>query len=269
MTVDSPLDHESTPDGGPVLRQLYPELRAGGFSRADGSLLFYARVNALLSPEMTVLDFGAGRGRDAVDDPVAIRRELRVIKGKVAEVVGVDIDPVVKSNPSLDRALVVEEDAPLPFEDGSVDLIVSDFCFEHLRRPALAARELTRVLRPGGWLCARTPNRWGYIGVGARLVPNRLHTPLLRRLQPARQAHDVFPTAYRLNTRHALREHFPPEAFIDVSYMHNGMPAYFGHSISASRTARVVMRHMPESLSSLLFVFLQRRASANGEADGT
>lgn len=269
MMSNAPVDHPSIPDGGPVLRQLYPELRAGGFSRADGSVLFYARVNALLSPEMTVLDFGAGRGRDAVDDPVGFRRELRVLKGKVAEVIGVDIDPVVTTNPSLDRALVIEEDGALPFDDNSIDLIVSDFCFEHLRRPDLAAPELTRVLRPGGWLCARTPNRWGYIGIGARLVPNRLHTPLLRRLQPARQAYDVFPTAYRLNTRRALREHFPPEAFIDVSYMHNGMPAYFGHSVSASRTARVVMRHMPESLSSLLFVFLQRRASANIEDDGT
>jgi SAM-dependent methyltransferase len=48
---------------------------------------------------------------------------------------------------------------------------VSDFTFEHIVDPAQAARELDRVLKHGGWLCARTPNRYGYIALANRFVP--------------------------------------------------------------------------------------------------
>ena len=41
---------------------LFPESYAGGFSRVDGTVQFYMRVRALLRPDDTVLDLGAGRG---------------------------------------------------------------------------------------------------------------------------------------------------------------------------------------------------------------
>ena len=65
------------------------------------------------------------------------------------------------------------------------------------------------MLRPGGWLAARTPNKWGMIGIGARAVPNDLHTRVLRRLQPDRKAEDVFPVRYQMNTRKDLRRAVP------------------------------------------------------------
>jgi len=39
----------------------------------------------------------------------------------------------------------------LPFADASIDLVISMQVFEHLRAPWLAAGEVSRVLRPGGW----------------------------------------------------------------------------------------------------------------------
>ena len=42
---------------------------------------------------------------------------------------------------------------------------VSSMCDD----PESVAAEIDRVLRPEGWICARTPNRNGYIAWGARL----------------------------------------------------------------------------------------------------
>src|SRR5215213_4558977 len=99
----------------------------------------------------------------------------------------------------------------------------SDVCSSDL------AAEVLRVLKPGGWFAARTPNKWGMIGLGARAVPNRLHTRFLHRLQPGRQAEDVFPVEYHMNTRRRLRALFPPP-HRTVVYGHSSEPTYFGHS---------------------------------------
>ena len=49
-----------------IFERLYPEYGAGGFSRCDLWVPFFTRVNALLRPDMTVVDYGAGRGVHAV-----------------------------------------------------------------------------------------------------------------------------------------------------------------------------------------------------------
>ncbi len=144
-----------------ALERFFLEVAAGGYSRRDGTVEFFGRVNALLTPGSVVVDLGAGRGRGALDDAVDYRRQLCVLRGKCQRAIGVDIDPAVRDNPGLDEAHVIALDAPLPFADDSVDLVVSDMTFEHIDRPEHTVAELTRVLRPGGWICARTPNRWG------------------------------------------------------------------------------------------------------------
>ena len=174
-----------------ALERFFPEVGAGGYSRRDGTLEFFGRVNALLDPNGVALDLGAGRGRGAVDDTVEYRRRMRVLRGKCRRVIGIDVDPAVLDNPGLDEAYVIEHDAPLPLDDSSVDLVVSDMTFEHIDHPAHTAAELTRVLRPSGWICARTPNRWGYIGIAANAIPNRWHVALLKYLQPQRDRKSV------------------------------------------------------------------------------
>src|SRR5689334_11888336 len=77
-----------------ILERLYPEAVAGGFSRNDQRVIFYTRVNAFIEPSMTVLDFGAGRGRHAERESGFVRALTR-LKGKVAKVIGVDVDPAV------------------------------------------------------------------------------------------------------------------------------------------------------------------------------
>jgi SAM-dependent methyltransferase len=242
-----------------TLRRLYPESEAGGFTRHDGFVEFYSRVNALLTPESDVLDFGAGRGQWAFDPLPPFSRDLRAYHERVRSVVGCDVDPVVLTNPTLASADVVAPGDPLPYDDGSFDVVVADYVLEHVAEhdaPGVAA-EVLRVLRPGGWLAARTPNKWGMIGIGARAVPNTLHTRVLHRLQPGRQDQDVFPVEYHMNTRRSLRTLFPEPHHL-VVYGHNSEPRYFGHSVPAWRAAQLLNRVTPPALASTLMVFVQK-----------
>lgn len=250
-----------------ALAAVYPEIRAGGFSSVDGTVQFYSRVNALLRPGMRVLDFGAGRGKDAVEDTVEYRRALRTLVGKGALIVGADVDRAVSSNPSVDAALVVEEDRGLPLAPESIDIVVCDYVFEHIQQPDIVAAELHRVLKPGGWLCARTPNRWGYIAIGGRVVPNRLHRAALRVLQPERHSHDIFPTEYRMNTMCAVGSLFPPDQYTDCSYFYDCEPVYFGLSVPTIRIARMAFRLLPRRCWALLMVFKQKNHTVHHQAE--
>src|SRR5690349_16475072 len=124
-----------------LITDYFPEVAAGGFSRTDGSVEFYARVNALLSVDSVVLDFGAGRGR-FLEDPIKYRRNLRTMRGRVRQVIGVDVDSAVLGNPSVDVAYCVASGGQIPIAASSVDVVISDFTFEHIESPAAVASEL-------------------------------------------------------------------------------------------------------------------------------
>lgn len=153
------------------LVKVYPEMQAGGFTRRDGTVQFYSRVNALIRPDFTVLDLGAGRGAWQ-DSPVDIHRSLCSLRGKVSRIIGADVDPVVLANSGLDEAVVIAANDVLPFDDSAFDLVLSDHTLEHIDEPRAFAAEIRRVVRPGGWFCARTPYRWGSTGIATNLIPN-------------------------------------------------------------------------------------------------
>ncbi|MEI9886077.1 MAG: methyltransferase domain-containing protein [Rhizomicrobium sp.] len=246
-----------------LAERMRPEIGAGGFSHRDGTVEFYSRVNALLRPNMTVLDLGAGRGL-FLEGNSLYRRDLQTLQGKVKELIGVDVDPAIEQHPALDRRYVVLVSAPLPLADNSVDLIVSDWVFEHIAEPSALVTEIERVLKPGGWICARTNNKWGMIGLVARAIPNRLHVSALKRLQPGRKDVDVFPVTYKMNTPSAIRTLFKPARWLDYSYFWNGDPAYYAESRILWILTEFLFRLLPKSLSASYFIFLQRRNSGNG-----
>lgn len=251
------MDDAFRPDD--LLVRLYPEAAVGGFTRQDGFVEFFSRVNALLPDGADVLDFGAGRGLWATEPLSDYHRRLRSFDGRAARVAGVDVDPVVLENPTLAEAAVLDPGGRIPHADGSFDVVIADHVLEHVDAadaPAVAA-ELLRVLRPGGTLAARTPNKWGMIGIGARAVPNRLHTRVLERLQPTRKAEDVFPVRYAMNTRSDLRRLFAPPHEV-VVYGHTSEPTYFGHSRVGWRAAQLWARLAPPALAPTLMIFVRK-----------
>ncbi len=239
--------------------RMRPELAAGGFARDDGSLAFYIRIDALIRPDMVVLDLGAGRGAQLETD--SYLRRYNWLRGRVAKLVGVDVDPIVLTNPGLDEAIVIDPAKPLPFPDNSFDLIYSDWVLEHIPDPSAFAAEVERVLKPGCWFCARTPNRWGYVAMAARLSPAKLQDGLLKSVQPGRLEQDVFPKYYRLNTLSTLARYFPPSRFRDASYTHNPRPSYHGGRAWMFRLVELFQSVPIKALDTVIFAFLQKSDS--------
>jgi SAM-dependent methyltransferase len=244
--------------GRDIASRFFPEIAAGGFSRVDGTVEFYQRISALVDDTSVVVDLGAGRGA-FVEGTSDYRRRLRHLQPRVGRLIGLDVDDAVLGNKTVDEAHVIEPSGPLPLADESVDLVLSDFVFEHVTDPAALASELTRVVKPGGWVCARTPNRRGYIGIGARLVPNRWHVKALRRIQPHKPAEDTFDVAYTLNTRADLKAHFPEDRYEHYVYTMNNEPAYAGGSALGWRLTMLLFALTPRQSGAVLYVFLRKR----------
>jgi SAM-dependent methyltransferase len=242
------------------LAKIHPELNIGGYLAHDGTVEFYGRVRSLVQRDSLVVDFGAGRGAWFEDDDCEYRKRLRLLRGDVARVVGCDVDPSVFDNRSIDEACVFENGKPLPFKTGSIDLILSDYVLEHIADPTWLAEEVTRCLKPGGWVCARTPTKWNYVSLVARLVPNAKHTQVLRLVQPNRKEADVFPTAYLLNTRSAVIKAFGRSRYEDFTYTYTGEPQYHCNSAFVYRSLQMAHRCMPARLHGNLFIFLRKRS---------
>lgn len=240
------------------LEKFYPEVRSTGFTSVDGTIEFYGRVNALLDEEMQVLDFGAGRGEWFEDDKCAYRKELRLIKGKVRNVTGCDLDSAVLRNRTLDDAFVLTPAQDFPLDENSIDLIVADYVFEHVDNPEWLSREFHRVLKQGGWICARTPSKWSYVALAAKAFPNRRHSTILQYAQPERKEIDVFPTKYKLNSAAEIRRRFPADQFDDFSYLYAGEPAYHFNSAIVFRILQLISRLLPKTFHANLFVFLRQ-----------
>jgi SAM-dependent methyltransferase len=239
------------------LDRIHPERSVAGFTRLDGTVLFYNFVKAALcrTDSRRILDFGAGRGATEYRYG-ADRRELQDLRQFGGEVWAADIDPVVREHPASHHQVVLQPDGPLPFEDGFFDLIVSDFTFEHIAHPEQVAPELLRILKPGGFICARTANKYGYIKLAASLVPNALHVRALNRIQPDREDKDVFPTVYKMNSVHEVRRLFPG---CEVSwYRDNAEPAYyFGNSL-LYRAFLLVHKLFPELVATSICFFIRK-----------
>lgn len=236
--------------------EFYPEAAFGGFTDADGTITFYARVNSLLRPDFTVVDFGCGRGRYS-EDPVTFRRDLSRLQGKVARVIGLDVDPAAAANPRLDDFRPLEPGHPWPVPDASADLVLCDQVMEHLPAPAVFFAEARRVLRSGGYLCIRTPNANSYVGLASRLIPNHLHARVLSRAQPRRKEEDVFPTLYRCNTIGALRRMMDAHGFRAAVYGYEAEPQYLAFSRLAYRVGVWVQKFAPGWLRPSIFAFGQ------------
>lgn len=240
------------------LSRFYPETAFGGFSRVDGTVAFYVRVDALLRPSFTVLDVGTGRGSFLQKPPEDLKRRLRLLKGKCHKVIGIDVDPVGSQNASLDEFRLIEGDH-WPVNDASIDLCLSDYVLEHISHPDSYFAECARVLKPGGFLCLRTPNSWNYLIWFARLIPNRSHTAVLAKAQSSRDETDIFPTVYRCNTRRKLSAMMRRHGFDACVYMHEPEPGYLSFSKAAYFLGVLFQRHAPSPLYSTLLAFGRKK----------
>lgn len=236
----------------------YPEIRFGGFTGVDGTIAFYIRVQSLIEPSSVVLDVGCGRGACA-DDPVRVRRELRVFKGKCARVMGIDVDERARDNPLMDEFRLIEN-SRWPVADGSVDVCVCDSVLEHVGDPEGFFAECRRVLRPGGHLCIRTSNSLNYIALFARLIPARFHKAVLRKaLCGHRKEEDGFATVYRCNTKRRIRRMLDTHGFEHCVYSYEAEPYHLSFSRVSYLCGVLHQRLAPSLFKGMIFVFARKK----------
>lgn len=231
----------------------YPEVRFGGFTDIDGTVAFYNRVNSLLDPSYVVLDVGCGRGTYG-EDPVPLRKNLRILRWKVAKVIGIDVDKNARVNPFLDEFFLIRGDS-WPIGSNSIDLVVCDNVLEHIKNPDKLFLEIHRVLKTGGFLCIRTPNRWGYIALVATLIPNAYHWNVTSFVQDCRKEEDVFPTVYKCNSIGTLKSLMRKSGFECVVYGYEAEPSYLSFSKIAYFFGVLHQRFAPEFLKPAIFAF--------------
>ena len=141
---------------------------------------------------LNILDIGAGAG---------IVPQMN-FKGIAARVCGIDPDARVLKNFNLDEGRIAYGEN-VPYPDQSFDLIFCDNVLEHLPEPEKVFQEISRLLRPGGLFLAKTPNKWHYMPLIARLTPHWFHEWVNR--WRGREGMDVFPTKYLANAEGDLR----------------------------------------------------------------
>lgn len=181
----------------------YPGIISLDVSPIDGTLLFYDRANAVCPPFATILDYGAGSG-DSIKNMPNFKQNLALFKPNVSSRIGVDVEEDVLSNLYLDKAYLLKKENgfQMPIEGDSIDLVVSDWVIEHLPFPEESFKDIFRVLKPGGWFCARTVNIYHYAFAIANLVKNSsLERHLLNVTQGERH---TWPKSYLSNTHNKL-----------------------------------------------------------------
>jgi SAM-dependent methyltransferase len=102
------------------------------------------------SPFSSVLDIGAGSGRD-----LAMAKAVE----PGAELHGVEIRPPPSLLEVISNPIAIDvEHARLPFEDESLDLVIANQILEHTKEIFWITHEISRVLKVGGHLILGVPN---------------------------------------------------------------------------------------------------------------
>jgi SAM-dependent methyltransferase len=141
-----------------------------------------------------VLDLGAGAG---------VVEEMN-FRSQVGKVYGLDPDQRVLENPYLDEARIgVGEKIPYP--DSTFDHVIANNLLEHLVSPEKVLLEVSRVLKPGGFFHAKTPNKYHYVSLIARITPHVFHEYV--NVIRGRDRDDTFPTKYKLNTENDIKKY--------------------------------------------------------------
>lgn len=159
-------------------RTLIEYLDFGARSSADDKSKTFAAQQLALG--MHVLDVGCGTGDDV--------RAIAEIVGAHGHVAGVDpsramIEEARARGVPPNASFELGSAYGLPFDDASFDAVRAERVFQHLGDPEKAARELKRVLRPGGTALLLDQD-WGSLMVsgGDRAITEAIVGSLVDRL---------------------------------------------------------------------------------------
>ena len=137
-------------------------------------------ADARLRPGLHVLDLGSGTGYPALLDAQTVGPDGSVIGMDLAEQM---LEAARRKATRLGLANVTfrtSDVTALPFESASFDAVTSRFCLMFLPEIQKVAAEITRVLRPGGWVAAAvwsSPDKNPSISLSIEAIRNVVELP--------------------------------------------------------------------------------------------
>ena len=171
---------------------------------------YEATVFDLVNETTDWLDVGCGRNIFPSN-----RAAAAVLARRAHLLVGVD------PSANIDENTLVHERARCMLEDyrseHRFDLITLRMVAEHIEHPDAATAALARLTKPGGQVLIYTVYKYSPASLLAEVTPLAVHVAAKRWLWES-TAQDTFPTAYRLNTRAALRDHMAAAGFSEVGF---------------------------------------------------
>ncbi|MCS7070127.1 MAG: methyltransferase domain-containing protein [Anaerolinea sp.] len=173
--------------------------RAGQERRLQ-MIVHWGRVTA----QTRVLEHGAGVGMYA--------SQLRRRYTPYVECFDIEWERTREASVDTPHAVVAAAEA-LPYAANTFDVLISNEVLEHVRDDEAAAREIVRVLKPGGRAIIFVPNRWYPFETHGHYWRGRYHfgnTPLINYLPD--QLRDRLAPHVRAYTWHSLRRLFSEKA---------------------------------------------------------
>jgi SAM-dependent methyltransferase len=202
------------------------------------------RIRAL--PEgATVVDVGGGR---------RCVYAKAALPGQRLHFVAVDVSAEeLALNRDVSETRVADVSEGLPFEDSSVDLILSRALLEHVDGVPAAARHMGRVLRPGGVALHLIPGRYSLFATAARVLPFKPLLALLHVVRPDTRGHVEFDVHYDHCHPDALDRIFREAGFrhidMDLTWAQPGyfeavFPLFALHALYERVTRRLNLRRL-------------------------
>lgn len=186
-------------------RQLKPSWR-------DSQAIYADIINGFVDSNTKILDVGCGYGYF-----------MKAVYKKTDFTYGIDLDENALKQNKIIKNKICGTVEKLLFSDSYFDLVISAWTLEHLKDPVKAFKEIFRVLKPGGKVIFLTPNIWNYNICIIRMIPEKFHSFLTRKLYNRK---DVFPKFYKINSAKQIDKTLVPIGFKKVNLILNGDPSY-------------------------------------------
>jgi ubiquinone/menaquinone biosynthesis C-methylase UbiE len=154
----------------------------------------------------TIVDIGTGAGYIA-----------QGLANNSKKVISVDVTDERKVKKGYKFVLVKDE--RLPFDDNSIDIIISNHVIEHVQDQLLHIQEMHRVLKKGGIIYLATPNKYWLTDPHYRLLfVSWLPRGLAQRYVKAFRGKDwdVYPIQYSKIKTHAQNKFMFKKVVIDI-----------------------------------------------------
>lgn len=167
------------------------------FYRSNVKDLWYQTLKELTNRDSAVLEIGSGSGKGMQN----------TLYPPVADIVGIDLDERVLENPYLSTAkhtsayCIAEE-----FKGQKFDVIYSNMVAEHIDDGLAFIDSQARLLAPGGVILHSTVSRYYWVSMINKFTPIVVKNWLIKNIGSGREADDIFPTHYRLNSTAAIRK---------------------------------------------------------------